>query len=133
MKSIAKLNNKPAIVDVLRSTLKAVIISIIGVLILAILVKFCNLSASIVFPINQTIKFASILLGCILGIKEKSHGAIKGAIIGLLYILLSVFIFLIVDKTLNAQSFNFIDFATGTAGGLISGIIAVNIGSKRRK
>ncbi len=133
MKSTAIQNKKTAILDILRATLKAVIISIIGVLILAIFVKFCNLSSNIIFPLNQTIKFASILFGCIFGIKEKTSGAIKGGIIGLLYILLSVFIFLIVDSTFSSNNFNFVDFATGTVGGIISGIISVNIGSKRNK
>ncbi|MFI3228651.1 MAG: TIGR04086 family membrane protein [Bacillota bacterium] len=133
MKATASLNKKNIILDVLISTLKAVIFSIIGVLILAIFVKFCSLGDNVVVPLNQVIKYASILFGCIFGIKDKTSGAIKGAIIGLLYTTLSVFIFLIIDSTLSAQNFNFFDFLTGTVGGIICGIIAVNVGSKRKR
>ncbi|MFA5450337.1 MAG: TIGR04086 family membrane protein [Clostridia bacterium] len=126
MKSKSLPINKSTIFDIVRGVLWAAISSLIAVLILALIVKFTGIGDAIVLPIVQVVKILSILLGCVLGIKDKSKGAIKGAIIGLLYTAISVFVFLILKSGLEANSFSLIDFASGLAAGAVSGIIAVN-------
>lgn len=123
--------DKTFFMDIIRSTLIAVIISLVGVLALALAVKFSEIGDNVILPINQVIKILSILFGAIFGIKTKESGALKGLFIGLLYTLVSVFVFLILNKTLSGASFNYVDFATGAAAGLISGIIAVNFKKKK--
>lgn len=123
--------DKTFFMDIIRSTLIAVIISLVGVLALALTVKFSEIGDNVILPINQVIKILSILFGAIFGIKAKESGALKGLFIGLLYTLVSVFVFLILNKTLSGSSFNYVDFATGAAAGLISGIIAVNFKKKK--
>lgn len=130
MKSKALSIKKSTVFDIIRGVLLAMVISLIGVLLLALIVKLTSIGSDVILPINQVLKIASILLGCIFGIKDKVKGALKGAIIGLLYSLLSIFVFLILNKTLDGSSINYIDIISGLAAGALSGIIAVNF---RRK
>lgn len=130
MKSKALSIKKSTVFDIIRGVLLAMVISLIGVLLLALIVKLTSIGSDVILPINQVLKIASILLGCILGIKDKVKGALKGGIIGLLYSLLSIFVFLILNKTLDGSSINYIDIISGLAAGALSGIIAVNF---RRK
>lgn len=130
MKSKAMSIKKATVFDIIRGVLLSVVISLIGVLILALIVKLTSIGNEVILPINQVLKILSILLGCILGIKEKEKGALKGSIIGLFYSLLSIFVFLILNKSLSGSSINYIDIVAGIAAGALSGIIAVNFRKK---
>ena len=121
--------DKTFLKDVIKSALFSLIITLVCVLILGIVVKFVAVPPTILLPINQVIKVISVLLGCVIAIKDKRNGAIKGGICGLIYTLLSVFIFLILGMSLK-ESFSFIDVLLGIIIGAISGIIAVNTGKK---
>ncbi len=121
--------DKTFLKDVIKSALFSLIITLVSVLILGIVVKFVAVPPTILLPINQVIKVISVLLGCVIAIKDKRNGAIKGGICGLIYTLLSVFIFLILGMSLK-ESFSFIDVLLGIIIGAISGIIAVNTGKK---
>ncbi len=132
---VAKINlkgifDKNNLKDLIRTTLFALIITLVAVLIFGIILKFIDLSNDIVMPINQVIKVVSILVASLLGVKQKSHGAIKGALCGLLYTLVSIFIFLILGNSLK-DSFSLIDLLMGTIIGAICGIIAINTGKRR--
>lgn len=116
--------------DVLISTLYAVIISVILILILAIIVKFVGMSENILRIINQGIKIVSILAGLIIGINNAQKGALKGGIVGLLYVTITIIVFALIEGTFKMQSFNWIDILLAIALGSISGILAVNIKSK---
>ena len=115
--------------DVVKSVLFSLIITLVSVLILGIIVKFVVIPPTILLPVNQVIKVISVLLGCVIAIRDKRNGALKGGICGLIYTLLSVFIFLILGISLK-ESFSFIDVLLGIIIGAISGIIAVNTGKK---
>lgn len=130
MKAKALKINKSTVTDILRSSLIAVIVSLVLVLVLALIVKFTGIGNSVILPVNQVIKIVSILVGCLLGIKTKEAGILKGAVSGLLFTLISVFVFLIINKTLDGNSFSFMDFVAGIVAGAVSGIIAVNFKKK---
>lgn len=122
--------NKATVTDVARATLIAVIISLIAVLIFGIVIKLTNVSDAIIMPVNQVIKVISVLLGCIIGFKQKEKGAIKGAVVGVLYTALSVLIFWIICGSPKGN-FGWADALTGVISGIIAGIIAVNVGKKQ--
>lgn len=130
MKGKALSIKKTTVFDIIRGALIAIVVSLIGVLLLALIVKLASIGSDVILPINQVLKILSILIGCILGIKDKTKGAVKGGTIGLVYSLLSIFVFLILNKTLDGSSINYIDIVTGAAAGALSGIIAINF---RRK
>ena len=115
--------------DTLKSTIFSLIITLVSVLVLGIVVKFVVIPPNVLLPINQVIKVISVLIGCVIGVKDKKNGAFKGGICGLVYTLISVFIFLILGLSLK-ESFSFVDVLLGMVIGAISGIIAVNTGKK---
>lgn len=118
--------DKNTVTDVIRGTLIAIIVSLVGVLVLALVAKFVDIKESIFLPINQLIKLLSVLIGCLAGIKARERGALKGTLIGLLYAVSAIFIFLIIDNNL-VNNFSWIDIATGIVSGAVSGVIAVNV------
>lgn len=122
--------NKTNVTDILRSTLIAVIISLIAVLIFGIVIKLANVPDNIILPINQVIKVVSVLMGCVIGFKHKEKGALKGGIAGTLYTALSILIFWVICGSPKGN-FGWADAVTGIISGAIAGIIAVNIGKKK--
>ncbi|MGI6701555.1 MAG: TIGR04086 family membrane protein [Christensenellales bacterium] len=114
--------------DVARCVLYSLVISVFLVLGLALVIKFWGANSNTIMYINHGIKILSILLGVFIGTREVKMGAAKGALSGLIYILLSFLVF----KLLAGQAFHLsiYDVILGTAAGLISGILTVNIKNK---
>ena len=123
--------NKKFFFDLIRSTIIAVIVSLVIVMIFALIVNLVDVNDKIITPVNVAIKLISIIVGCVIGIREKSKGALKGAIIGILYTLVSILVFGIISHSVKLNAMSLIDMALGIVGGAISGIIAVNVGRKR--
>jgi len=114
------------------SLLKGVIISLcvslVSVLVFAFLLKFTNISESIITPINQIIKGVSIFLGTFLGLKkEKKMGLISGLLIGMIYTLLAFVVFSALNGSFVFSRTLITDFCFGGIIGAICGIICVNI------
>lgn len=118
---------KQDIIDLLRGTIIAVIVSLILVLIFALIVNLVDVGENIIVPVNQVIKIISVFTGCFIGIKNRSKGVVKGALIGLLYTVLSIFVFGIISKEINFKLMNLIDAAFGIVAGIVSGILSVNL------
>ena len=116
--------------NVLWGTAKGVGISVIamliGVLVFALIIKIASLSPSVIKPVNQFIKAIALFLGCFFSISG-SKGYLKGAVSGLVSVILIYLIFaLIGGENLFGLNF-FIDLAFGLIVRAISGIISVNI------
>lgn len=122
--------DKATVTDIVRASLIAIIISLLAVLTLGIIMKFVDISSTILLPVNQVIKVISVLLGCILGIKCKTRGALKGLVVGAIYTLASILIFWIVNGSLTGN-FGVVDAVSGLIIGAVSGIIAVNTGKNK--
>lgn len=125
MKKIAV--NKMNVLDVVKGCIISVIISLLFVLILALCVKIFTIESKVIMPINQVIKILSIFGGCFFGFKFKEKGAIKGGIVGIFYVIMSVLVFGIVENKISFRNFSWYDLITGIIAGIISGILAVNI------
>ncbi len=122
--------DKSVLKDILGMTLISVLVTLVAVLIFGIIIKLVEVPEGIIMPINQVIKVVSVLIGALVGIKSKQKGVLKGAVAGLLYTLISVFVFLILGSSLSG-SFGVIDALSGIIIGAVSGIIAVNTGKNR--
>lgn len=118
---------KQDIFDLLRGTIVAVIVSLILVLIFALIVNLVEIGNNVIIPVNQAIKIISIFIGCFIGIKNRHQGVIKGALIGLFYTFLSIFIFGIISKEISLKLINLVDIAFGIVAGIVSGILSVNL------
>lgn len=123
---------KKSAADILRAALIALLVSLVGVLVFALIVRWASLDGSALAVGNYVIKAVSVLVGVSLGFRVKSSGAIKGGITGVLYMLLCIFVFAAADGFKSA-GFNVVDFVTTVAAGIIAGVIAVNIPARSRR
>lgn len=130
IKSVS-LKNSNSLFTILKGALTALIVSLVGILIFAFVIKLTSISDGLIKPINQVIKVISILFGSILAFKNGVEKTLpKGIIIGVLYTILAFLLF----STLNGKfDFNIsllLDVLFGGTIGLISSIIC-NIFKKR--
>lgn len=123
--------DKNIVLDIFKSSLIALIIALIGVLVLGLCVKLFNMAGKVTMPILQVVKIISILGGCLMGFKQKAKGALKGGVSGVLFTLISVLVFGLIENTVSFKAFNWFDLIAGLAAGVICGIIAVNLGKKK--
>jgi len=113
--------------SVLKGALFALAISLIGILLFAFIIKLTSIGNTLIAPINQVVKGISILIGCFYGTKHaKSNGLLKGVLIGLVYTILSFFIFSLLNGQLNFQKSFINDILFGAIIGAICGVIAIN-------
>ncbi len=121
-------NKNPLIGLIAKGTLIALCISLVLVLVFAFLLKFTNISDSIISPINQVIKGVSIFLGVFIGLKKcKELGLVSGLLIGFVYTILAFLVFSILSGRFNFDITLLTDCVFGAVIGAICGIISVNI------
>ncbi|MDE6566056.1 MAG: TIGR04086 family membrane protein [Clostridia bacterium] len=122
---------KEDLIDIVKSSLIAVVSSLVLVLIFAIIIKFTGIEDNIILVINMIIKSLSIVVGILFGIKNARLGAVKGLCSGLLFILVSYVLFAIINLDAKIDLMMIIDSLIILVESLIAGIIAVNIKDKR--
>ncbi len=114
--------------SLLKGSLSALCVCLVGILIFAFLLKFTSLSDSIIRPVNQVIKGASILVGVFIGLKkQKEMGLVSGLLIGLIFTVIAFLTFSILDGNFSFDKTLLNDFIFGGITGAICGIICVNI------
>ena len=129
------MKNKENFVLDLKDTLRAVLISLLFsllfVLIFALIIRWADLDEKAIIPVNYGIKFLSLLLGVLIGFKNGKNGILKGVITGLVFMLLTFFIFSAMNSFKDVK-FNWIDLARIPIGGAILGVIRVNLPARRK-
>ncbi len=122
---------KEDLIDIVKSSLIAVVSSLVLILLFAIIIKFSGIADNVILAINMVIKSISIVLGILFGIKHARLGAIKGLFSGLLFVIVSYVLFSIINLDGKIDLMMLVDSLIILAESLISGIIAVNIKDKR--
>ena len=117
--------------DTLRSVLVAIISALLFVLIFALILRWASLPDTVITPVNYVIKFLSLLLGIMIGLKHRKNGILKGAIVGLTFMILSWLIFTAMDG-FKSVNFRPLDLFFLTLGGGIMGVIKVNLKGLKR-
>ena len=118
-------------VNVLKGSLMALSICLIGILIFAFVLRIFTISDNAIKPVNQVIKILSIFLGTLFGLKKtKDMGLISGMVIGLLFTIISFVTFSILDGNFEFGISLLNNCLFGSIIGGISGIIAVNFKKK---
>ena len=91
------MKNKENFVVDLKDTIGAVLVSLLCsllfVLVFALIIRWADLEEKVIVPVNYAIKFSSLILGVLIGFKNKKNGVLKGVIVGLVFMLLTFFIF----------------------------------------
>ena len=126
-------NNSGFIISGLKGSLIAVVISLVGILFFAFLIKLFGIKDNFLRPVNQVIKAVSILFGVFIGVKkQREKGLVLGILIGLCYTLIAFFVFSALNGSFNIDKTLLNDVLFGGIMGGICGIIAVNVGKKNK-
>ncbi len=126
--SITENKGKSVTLNIIKGAFWGVAFSLICVLIFAFVIKFTSVSESVMQPINQIIKGASILFACFIVSKNiRKNGWLVGLFTGLLYTVLAFLIFSILDNqfTFGLNVLN--DLVFGSVMGLIAGILCISL------
>ena len=123
------MENKSFLSSVLKSAFFALIISLSGILIFAIIVKFTAPTDTLIKIVNQFIKVLAVASGCFF-FTRGNLGIVKGAIAGALCTFLTYAIFALMSGSQLFSAEMFIDLLLTAVVGGITGIIAVNIKGK---
>ena len=123
------MENKNFLSSVLKSAFFALIISLSGILIFAIIVKLTAPTDTFIKIVNQFIKLLAVVTGCFF-FTRGNLGIVKGAVSGALCTFLTYAIFALMSGSQLFSAEMFIDLLLTVVVGGISGIIAVNIKGK---
>ncbi|MDR2047643.1 MAG: TIGR04086 family membrane protein [Clostridiales bacterium] len=118
--------DKGFVIDVLRSALIALIVSIILIIAFAFVLNALDLSGAVIDAVNGAVKLISILAGAFFGVKNLDKGVLKGVFIGLIFLLLSVLLMKVFNAELKAPPFTALNVCLSVLFGAVSGIFAVN-------
>lgn len=119
------LNTKRDVLDILSASLVAMLFTLLLVLVFALVVRLASPNETGMIVGNCAIRLVSVFAGVLIAFRNPSLGALKGALSGLLYFLLTVFVLAAADGFKNAD-FNVVDFVATVIAGTVSGIIPVN-------
>ena len=132
-KNLEEKKHSGVFLSIVKGSLIALCVSLIGILIFAFCLKFTSLSDKLILPINQVIKGLSIFLGVFFGLKKrKEMGLVSGLLIGFVYTIVAFIVFSIVNGAFNFDHTLLNDIVFGTIIGGICGIICVNLKKSTR-
>ncbi len=122
------------VLKILKGLGTAVLVTLLGMAILAALVIFTPVSDGWLTALNQVLKVAAIFAGVLLGVgRGGERGFATGALIGLVYMVLGYLIYSIIDGMLAPAGQMALEFLMGALIGAIAGIIVANLKPKKRK
>lgn len=103
------------------------------ILLFALIIKETGMADSAIAPINQVIKIAGIIAAsyfAIRGLKEKQW--LCGAMAGIMFILLSYFVFSLIEGVFGNVALLFSDMLMGMLIGMVFAIIMANFFNKTK-
>ncbi len=110
--------------SICKGVLCAVIATLLFILGFALILQLTGLNNNVISPVMQIVKVVCIFMAVAIAIKPaKSKGWLFGALVGLLYMVLTFLIFALVDGNLNLGLNTFSDLVFQTLIGLISAVI----------
>ena len=116
------------ILDIVKTVVIAVLISMVSVLVFALIVKSVDVGEDVIGYVNIGIKILSVVIGCIVGFRRGSgYGWLKGLISGLLYVVVSFLVFSAISGEFSLADVSWLDLVTGAVVGLLSGVLTVNL------
>ncbi|MBQ8885720.1 MAG: TIGR04086 family membrane protein [Clostridia bacterium] len=112
--------------QILKGAVLSALFCLILSLVFALVLRFTELSDSVIKPINQFIKAFSVLLGCLAAVRG-SKGWMKGLFVGLLSIMLTCLVFSLIGGGAALRWLIFVELLFGALVGALGGIVAVNV------
>ena len=116
------------ILDVVKTVVIAVLISMVSVLVFALIVKSADVGEEAIGYVNLGIKIFSVVIGCLIGFRRGSGaGWLKGLLSGLLYVVTSFLVFSLISGEFSIADLSWLDVVTAAVVGLLSGVLTVNL------
>ncbi len=112
------------IIELIKAVIIAIIVSLAGILLAALIIKLFSIKSGVIPVINQVIKGVSILVGCLIAFKTKHNSWLKGLVVGLVYVVLAFVIFSLLAGGFKWGINLLNDITLSAVSGLASGIIA---------
>ena len=125
-----KTEGSKIVLKYIKAMLISLIITFAGIIIFAFVIKYANLSDSIIAPVNLVIKGVSIFLGAFVLTKNGSKGLLNGMFFAIIYTLIAFSVFSILAGTFVLGLGLIADFAFAIVVGGIGGLLGVNLKHK---
>lgn len=128
----AKHGGTPVWLRLLKGLGAALVVTIAGVAVFALLMQWVKPSDTVVRIFNQVLKLVSIGIGVYVAVGcGQEGGLLKGAGVGLAYMALGVAIYALLSGQQAPVTAYLADLGMGVAGGGIVGMILSNLAPKR--
>ena len=131
---MAEQSRRGVIFALARGLAAAVGATLIGMLILASLVVWANLSDAALSALNQALKLLAIAVGVLCAVRiGGEHGLVKGGCVGLIYIALGYGVCALFNDLLITPAMLALELLMGLGVGALCGAITANLRPLRRK
>lgn len=118
-------NKGNSLLCLIKGIFVAILISLVGILAFALVIKFFNISQNLIQPINQVIKFLSILIGVNSMFKNcTNRNLLLACLMGAVYTIVALIIFNLLNSSFNFDLSLLTDCLFGAIAGFISGVIS---------
>ena len=118
----------PVGLRILKGLGAAILVTVAGVAIFALLMQWLRPAESLVRIVNQVLKLASIGTGVYVAVGRGCEGGLlKGALVGLIYMALGVGVYALLSGQCAPVSAYLADLGMGVAGGGIVGMLLSNM------
>ena len=123
-----KRRGTPAWMRILKGLGTALLVTVAGVAVFALLMQWIKPAESAVRVINQVLKLASVGAGVYVAVGRGCEGGLmKGVLVGVLYMAIGVGVYALLSGQGAPVSAYLADLAMGAAGGGIVGMILSNM------
>lgn len=123
-----KLKENSNIVTLLKGSIIAIIITMIGLFILSLVLTYTSVSEEVSTPVIMAIMGISILIGSIISSRKVSkNGMINGGLVGIIYILSIFLLSSICGSGFGMNMYTILTMIIAVVAGIIGGIIGINI------
>ena len=110
--------------SIFKGVLCAVVATLLFVLGFALIVQLAGIDNRVISPVMQIVKVICIFVAVLIALKPaRSKGWLYGALVGLLYMVLTFLIFSMIDGRFNLGINALSDLLFQTFAGLVSGVI----------
>lgn len=122
---------KPGWVGLVKGLGAAIVVTVVGVAVFALLMQWVKPSDGVIRAFNQVLKLLSIAVGVWVAVGRGGDGGLlRGAAVGLLYMAAGVATYAILTGQAAPVTAYLADLGMGVAGGGIVGMILANISPK---
>ena len=122
-RSMRRGRGKSALGAVLAGVLIAASLTVIAIILFALVLNWWNASDRAITAINQVVKFAAILAGVTRALSGGEGGALRGSIVGLIYMALGILCYSLLMGEGPQMSGYLADLGMGIAAGGLFGMI----------